>query len=79
VIDETALTQLLIAGEIAGAGLDVFENDPAVNPKLLWSTTTSIFCPTLERPIDTGDKVIVNIKTFTDGHKPLDGVLSDQF
>ena len=78
-INEIALTQLLISGQIAGAGLDVFKNDPAVNPKLLWSTTMSIFCSTLERPIDTGDKVIVNIKTFTNGDKLLDGVLSDLF
>jgi len=65
VINEIALTQLLISGQLAAAGLDVFKNDPAVNPKLLCSTTTSIFCSTLERSIDTGDKVIVNIKTFT--------------
>ena len=83
VIDETALTQLLISGAIAGAGLDVFENEPAVNPKLLAQDNVLLLphlgSATLEGRIDMGEKVIVNIKTFTDGHKPPDRVLSDQF
>ncbi|MDP6882832.1 MAG: D-glycerate dehydrogenase [Rhodospirillales bacterium] len=83
VIDETALTQLLISGDIAGAGLDVFENEPAVNPKLL-THDNALLLPhlgsaTLEGRIDMGDKVIANIKAFTDGHKPPDRVLKDQF
>ena len=69
-------------GEIAGAGLDVFENEPAVNPKLLRlaAPRNVVLLPhmgsaTLEGRIDMGEKVIINIKTFTDGHKPPDRVL----
>jgi glyoxylate reductase len=82
VIDENALVRLLAAGEIAGAGLDVFEHEPAVNPKLtrLAREGKVVLLPhmgsaTLEGRIDMGEKVIVNIKTFLDGHKPPDRVL----
>ena len=83
VIDENALTRMLQAGEIAGAGLDVFENEPAVNPKLL-ALENVVLIPhmssaTFEGRIDMGEKVLVNIKTFTDGHNPLDRVLVDSF
>jgi glyoxylate reductase len=82
VIDEKSLTQLLEAGEIAGAGLDVFEHEPAVNPKLVRLARAGkvVILPhmgsaTLEGRIDMGDKVIINIRTFMDGHKPPDRVL----
>jgi glyoxylate reductase len=82
VIDEAALVRLIGAGEIAGAGLDVFEHEPAVNPKLtrLARSGKVVLLPhmgsaTLEGRIDMGEKVIVNIKTFLDGHKPPDRVL----
>ncbi len=82
VIDEKALTQLIEAGEIAGAGLDVFEHEPALNPKLVRLARAGkvVILPhmgsaTVEGRIDLGEKVIINIKTFMDGHKPPDRVL----
>jgi glyoxylate reductase len=79
VIDENALTRMLVAGEIAGAGLDVFENEPAINPKLV-ALDNVVLLPhmgsaTYEGRIEMGEKVIVNIKTFADGHKPPDRVI----
>ncbi len=83
VIDENALTRMLIAGEIGGAGLDVFEHEPAVNPKLL-KLGNVVLLPhmgsaTVEGRIDMGEKVLVNIKTFADGHKPPDRVIGEAF
>ena len=79
VIDENALIRMLEAGELAGAGLDVFEHEPAVNPKLLALKNTVLLphmgSATLEGRIDMGEKVIINIKTWADGHKPPDRVL----
>jgi glyoxylate reductase len=83
VIDENALTRMLEKGQIAGAGLDVFEHEPAVNPKLL-KLGNVVLLPhmgsaTIEGRIDMGEKVIINIKTFADGHKPPDRVLESMF
>jgi glyoxylate reductase len=82
VIDEAALIRMIAAGELAGAGLDVFEHEPAVNPKLarLARDGKVVLLPhmgsaTIEGRIDMGEKVIVNIRTFMDGHKPPDRVL----
>jgi glyoxylate reductase len=80
VIDEAALTRMLREGKLAGAGLDVFEHEPAVNPKLL-ELESVVLLPhmgsaTLEGRTDSGEKVIVNIKTFVDGHAPPDRVLA---
>jgi glyoxylate reductase len=78
VIDENELARLIEAGAIAGAGLDVFEHEPAVNPKIL-SSDRVIALPhmssaTIEGRIDMGEKVIINIKAFLDGHAPPDRV-----
>ncbi len=83
VIDENALTRMLEKNELAGAGLDVFEHEPAVNPKLL-KLDSVVLLPhmgsaTIEGRTDMGEKVIVNIKTFADGHKPPDRVLEAMF
>ena len=81
IIDEAALTRLLQAGEIAGAGLDVFEHEPAVNPKLM-ALDNVILLPhmssaTFEGRQDMGDKVVINIQFFADGHTPPDRVIGD--
>ncbi len=79
VIDENALARMLEAGELGGAGLDVFEHEPAVNPKLVNNPRVVVLphmgSATLEGRIDMGEKVIINIKTWADGHKPPDRVL----
>ena len=78
VIDENELARMIEAGAIAGAGLDVFEHEPAINPKLLHSDRVVALphmgSATLEGRIDMGETVIVNIKTFLDGHTPPDRV-----
>jgi glyoxylate reductase len=78
VIDENELARLIEAGAIAGAGLDVFEHEPAVNPKILNSDRVvalpHMSSATIEGRIDMGEKVIINIKTFLDGHTPPDRV-----
>jgi glyoxylate reductase len=78
VIDENALARMIDNDELAGAGLDVFEHEPAVNPKLLGSNKVVVLphmsSATLEGRVDMGEKVIINIKTFLDGHAPPDRV-----
>ena len=79
VVDEQALTRLLREKKIAGAGLDVFEHEPAINPKLRQLDNVVLLphmgSATIEGRIDMGEKVIINIKTFADGHRPPDRVL----
>jgi glyoxylate reductase len=79
VIDENALTRMLRAGEIAGAGLDVFEKGREVNPRLR-ELPNVVLLPhmgsaTREGRAEMGEKVIINIKTFADGHRPPDMVV----
>lgn len=78
VIDENELARLIEAGSIAGAGLDVYEHEPAVNPKLLASDRVvalpHMSSATIEGRVDMGEKVIINIKAFLDGHAPPDKV-----
>lgn len=85
IIDEDALIQCLREGKIAGAGLDVFEKEPAVNPKLvkLANEGKVVLLPhtgsaTIEGRIDMGDKVIINIRTYFDGHRPPNRVLPNR-
>ncbi len=82
IIDEAALTKMLEANEIAGAGLDVFEHEPAVSPKLVKLAKAGkvtllprMSSATHESRIDMGEKVIVNVKAFLDGHRPPDRVV----
>jgi glyoxylate reductase len=79
VIDEAALARALEDGKLGGAGLDVFENEPAVNPTLK-SLPNVVLVPhlgsaTVEGRTEMGEKVLINIKTFVDGHKPPDRVI----
>jgi glyoxylate reductase len=79
VIDENALTRMLRAGEVAGAGLDVFEHGHEINPRLR-ELPNVVLLPhmgsaTVEGRIEMGEKVIINIKTFADGHRPPDLVV----
>lgn len=85
VIDEQALIGCLRAGKIAGAGLDVFENEPRVNPKLIKlaqegkvTLLPHMSSATIEGRIDMGDKVIINIRTYFDGHRPPNRVLPNR-
>jgi glyoxylate reductase len=82
VIDENALTRMIEADEVGGAGLDVFEHEPAVNPKLVRLARAGkvVLLPhlgsaTIEGRAEMGAKVIINIQTFIDGHRPPDRVL----
>ncbi|ABD53832.1 2-hydroxyacid dehydrogenase [Jannaschia sp. CCS1] len=79
VIDENALTRMLRSGEIAGAGLDVFEKGREVNPRLR-ELSNAVLLPhmgsaTREGRAEMGEKVLINIKTFADGHRPPDLVV----
>lgn len=79
VIDENALTRMLRSGDIAGAGLDVFEHGTEINPRLR-ALKNVVLLPhmgsaTEEGRAEMGEKVIINIKTFADGHRPPDQVV----
>ena len=79
VIDENALTRMLRAGELAGAGLDVYEHGHDINPRLR-DLPNVLLLPhmgsaTIEGRLEMGEKVIINIKTFADGHRPQDQVV----
>ena len=79
VIDENALTRMLRSDEIAGAGLDVYEHGAEINPRLK-ALKNVVLLPhmgsaTREGRIEMGEKVLLNIKTFDDGHRPPDQVV----
>jgi glyoxylate reductase len=79
IVDEEELTRLLETRAIAGAGLDVFEHEPAIDPRLR-ALDNVVLLPhmgssTIEGRIAMGERVMINIKTFADGHRPPDRVL----
>ena len=79
VIDESALTRMLKAGELAGAGLDVYQHGIKGNPELV-NMPNVVMLPhmgsaTIEGRIEMGEKVLLNVKTFADGHRPPDQVV----
>lgn len=79
IVDEAALAGMLERGELAGAGLDVYEHEPAIDPRLLVMPNVVLLphlaSATVEARIDMGEKVIVNIRAFFDGHRPPDRVI----
>ncbi|MGB0922077.1 MAG: 2-hydroxyacid dehydrogenase [Alphaproteobacteria bacterium] len=82
VVDEDALIAMLDEGKLAGAALDVFAHEPAVNPQLL-DRPNVVLLPhmgsaTIEGRIAMGERVLINIKTFVDGHRPPDRVLQGE-
>ncbi len=80
VVDEAVLAGLLSEGKLAGVGLDVYENEPAVDPELMKQKSVVLLphlgSATREARVEMGEKVIINIKAFMDGHRPPDRVLS---
>ncbi len=79
IVDEAELAAMLAEGRLAGVGLDVYEHEPTVNPRLL-KLPGAVLLPhlgsaTLETRVEMGEKVIINIKAFMDGHRPPDRVL----
>ncbi len=79
IVDEQALAAMLRDKKISGVGLDVYEREPAINPELT-GLANAILLPhmassTIEARTDMGDRVILNIKTFQDGHRPPDRVI----
>lgn len=79
IVDEDALIDALEAGRLAGAGLDVWKHEPAIDPRLL-ALPNVVMTPhmgsaTIEGRLATGDKVIANIRMWADGHRPPDQVL----
>lgn len=83
VVDEDALVERLASGDLAGAGLDVFEHEPAVNPRLL-DLPNVVLLPhmgsaTIEGRVAMGQRVLLNIQSFADGHSPPDRVLTTEF
>ena len=79
VIDENALTRLLRSGGIAGAALDVLEHGAEPNPRLSGLPNVVLLphmgSATREGRMEQGERVIINIKTFEDGHRPPDLVV----
>jgi glyoxylate reductase len=82
IIDQDAMVKALQEGKLAGAGLDVFEHEPAVSPELmqLAKAGKAVILPhmgsaTIEARIEMGDRVIINARTVFDGHRPPDRVL----
>lgn len=81
VVDEEALADMISDGRLAGAGLDVYSKEPAVSPKLLEARNVVLLphmaSSTVESRFDMGERMLINIKMFADGHKPPDRIIPD--
>jgi glyoxylate reductase len=79
VVDENALTRMLEKGDLAGAGLDVYEQGKELNPKLRKMENVVLLphmgSATYEGRVEMSEKVIINMKTFADGYRPPDQVV----
>jgi glyoxylate reductase len=79
IVQESALIDALADGRIAGAGLDVFEREPAIDPRLLGLSNVTLLphmgSATFEGRTATGERVVANIRAWIDGHRPPDQVL----
>lgn len=78
-IDEAALSEVVARRGLAGVGLDVFENEPAIHPGLIGHPNVVLLphlgSATLEARQDMGDRVILNVMTFQNQHRPPDRVI----
>jgi len=79
-IDEDALIAALESGHLAGAGLDVFLNEPNIDPRLA-ALPNVVALPhlgsaTIEGRTAAGEKIIANIQSWADGHSPPDRVVT---
>jgi glyoxylate reductase len=79
IVDEEALAAMIKARDLAGAGLDVYEREPMIHPALIGLKNVVLLphmaSATIEARVDMGERVIVNIKTLQDGHRPPDRVI----
>jgi len=82
IIDTEALTEMLDTSQLAGAALDVYEHEPAIGSRLVKlaeqgkvALMPHMGSSTVESRNEMGEKVIINIKTYIDGHTPPDRVL----
>lgn len=81
IVDEAALADLLAAGKLGGAGIDVFERQPQVESGLLETGNTMltphIGSATWEARQEMGERILMNIRAFVDGHRPPDWVIME--
>lgn len=79
IIDEEALADAITSGRLGGAGLDVFEKEPRPNARLMAAPNVVLLphmaSSTIESRVEMGERVIINIKMFADGHKPPDRII----
>ena len=79
IIDQRALVRQLKDGRLGGAGLDVYDSEEVIGSD--FKSLKNVFLlphmgsSTLEGRVEMGEKVIINIKTYLDGHRPPDQIV----